>query len=349
MTIVHGKDFSDFEKTLKRRVNDFLRVENIDVQRKQLLKAAVLLSVWGASYCAFLLSSSPLIIYSIACFLGILHVIIIFNFGHDNVHVGRFRSKYLNAFFNNSFVLAGIDPEVWRYMHNVIHHTYTNIDGKDIDLETKGIIFLRFTRSRERSLFIKYQYITFPFLYLVLTLWWCLFKDVVFSIRNRNNKQFITRKAAFFTLLIVRKVINFSLFFVIPWQVSSNVVLAIVPFVIIHFSQSLFASLIIQTAHLSEKPRILQDSNLLTKHRDAHQLITSSSFSNTPIVNWLMGGLNFQIEHHLFPWLSYWYYPKIAAITRQTAKEFDLPYNYYESVGAAVLSHYRYMKHLSKA
>jgi len=61
-----------------------------------------------------------------------------------------------------------------------------------------------------------------------------------------------------------------------------------------------------------------------------------------------VGGLNFQIEHHLFPRISHVHYPALSAIVRETCAKFQLPYNYYPTVGGAVISHFRMLKAMGR-
>ena len=76
-----------------------------------------------------------------------------------------------------------------------------------------------------------------------------------------------------------------------------------------------------------------------------HQLYTTANFSPKNIlVNWYVGGLNFQIEHHIFPHISHVHYRKIASIIKSTAKEFNLPYNEFKTVRSALLSHFKFLK-----
>jgi linoleoyl-CoA desaturase len=65
-------------------------------------------------------------------------------------------------------------------------------------------------------------------------------------------------------------------------------------------------------------------------------------------VTWLVGGLNYQIEHHLFPRISHIHYPAISKIVQETCEKFDLHYNYFPTTRAAIASHYRFMKEMGR-
>ena len=80
----------------------------------------------------------------------------------------------------------------------------------------------------------------------------------------------------------------------------------------------------------------------------AHQMRTTVNFANSSAVcNWYTGGLNHQIEHHLFPSISHTHYEAIERIVRDTAQEFELPYKHFDTYGQALSSHYRFLQKLS--
>jgi linoleoyl-CoA desaturase len=80
-----------------------------------------------------------------------------------------------------------------------------------------------------------------------------------------------------------------------------------------------------------------------------HQIKTTANFAEkNKIISWLVGGLNFQIEHHLFPRVSHIHYPAISSIVRAHCVQFDLPYHSFPNVRQAVVSHIRTMKRLGQ-
>ena len=78
-----------------------------------------------------------------------------------------------------------------------------------------------------------------------------------------------------------------------------------------------------------------------------HQLFTTANFApQSKLVGWITGGLNHQVEHHIFPHISHVHYHTIAKIVRQTAQEFELPYHEHPSFGAALIAHLKQIKEL---
>jgi linoleoyl-CoA desaturase len=81
-----------------------------------------------------------------------------------------------------------------------------------------------------------------------------------------------------------------------------------------------------------------------------HQLLNTTNFSpGSKVTAWFIGGLNYQIEHHLFPQICHIHYPKISAIVAETAREYNLPYNVQKTFIHAIWEHGRMLKVLGKS
>ena len=122
----------------------------------------------------------------------------------------------------------------------------------------------------------------------------------------------------------------------------------ILGFVVMHYTAGLILSLVFQLAHVigeADMPLPDQKTGNLKNSWVVHQLKTTVNFSTkNRIVNWFTGGLNHQIEHHIFPNISHIHYTKISEIVKKTAKEFNLPYNEYKTTRSALLSHFKFLK-----
>jgi linoleoyl-CoA desaturase len=246
------------------------------------------------------------------------------------------------------YILAG-NVYNWQVQHNVLHHTYTNIQGHDEDLEAGRI--LRFSKHTKWRRFHKFQHYYSIFLYGLLTFNWALTTDFM------QTKRYLKQKLSYgkmpkptkqWTLLAVTKLIYFSIWIVLPivltdlswWKV-------LLGFFIMHYTAGLILSIVFQLAHVVGENEMYKpaEDGKMEKSWMVHQLFTTTNFSTkNKIVNWFTGGLNFQVEHHIFPNISHIHYPKIAEIVKKTAKEFSLPYNEYETTRKAILEHFRYLK-----
>jgi linoleoyl-CoA desaturase len=81
-----------------------------------------------------------------------------------------------------------------------------------------------------------------------------------------------------------------------------------------------------------------------------HQIHSTANFATSnKYLHWLLGGLNFQIEHHLFPRISHIHYPAISKLVKEACRESNIAYNEYTSMFTAVASHLLHLRRLGKA
>jgi linoleoyl-CoA desaturase len=248
------------------------------------------------------------------------------------------------------YILAG-NVFNWKVQHNVLHHTFTNIHGHDEDLEAGRI--LRFSRHAKWFPYHKFQHIYSVFLYGLLTINWAIFTDF------QQMKRYTSRKLSYLNSkrpslqwigLIISKIIYFSIWIVVPiifinapwWAI-------IIGFVVMHYTAGLILSTVFQLAHVIEdadmpKP---EKSGTMKNTWAIHQLLTTVNFSTkNSFVSWFTGGLNHQIEHHIFPHISHIHYANIGSIVKKTAQEFNLPYNEHQTTKSALFSHFKFLKQM---
>jgi linoleoyl-CoA desaturase len=250
------------------------------------------------------------------------------------------------------YILAG-NVYNWQVQHNVLHHTYTNIIGHDEDLDAGRVI--RFSKQAKWYKFHKFQHYYSIFLYGLLTFNWALttdFKQMRSYLKRKLSYGEFQKPAKQWTILAITKVLYFSIWLVIPivvldiawWQI-------LIGFFVMHYTAGLILSVVFQLAHVvdyTENP--IPDENGEMKNTWAvHQLFTTANFApKNWLVNFYTGGLNHQIEHHIFPNISHVHYNKIAKIVKETAKECNLPYNEYKTMRSAVIAHFKHLKDLGK-
>jgi linoleoyl-CoA desaturase len=128
------------------------------------------------------------------------------------------------------------------------------------------------------------------------------------------------------------------------WQV-------LLGFFIMHCTAGMIMSIVFQMAHIVEgvDQPIPNPSGNIENEWAIHQLQTTANFSRrSRIMNWFIGGLNFQIEHHLFPNICHIHYRKISHIVEKTALEYGLQYNMKTTFVHALVSHTRMLKSLGR-
>lgn len=343
-----------FHVALKQRVNDYFT----SIKKPSTGNAALLLK--GVLFCAcYVFLYIHLIFFTPAWWLCIPECILLggftaaigFNVMHDGSHGSFSKYKILNKIAGFSLNFLGASAIMWNMKHNIIHHTYTNIDGVDDDIEAGPL--LRFTASQKKYKFHKFQHYYFWFLYTLLHLMWIFVSDYrkyftrrigVVQLRKMTLKEHIAFWAAkiIYAFMVVALPI-YRLGFV-NWLLGFLLVSMVTGFII---------SIVFQLAHTVEHtnfPLPSEDSGKIENEWAIHQVVTTANFATgNRLISWLVGGLNFQIEHHLFPKISHVHYPAISKIIRKTCEEYGIQYIEYRKMSQAIVSHVAYLRRLGRA
>jgi linoleoyl-CoA desaturase len=345
------KDSAKFFRTLNKRVNAYFKDNKIKKTGNWKLYTKAILM-----FALFLVPLVLILTLNLPIWLQIVFIIIIgigmagvgMNVMHDANHDAFSSKKWVNKLMGSSiYILAG-NVYNWQVQHNVLHHTYTNIQGYDEDIDAGRII--RFSKHTKWLKIHKYQKIYSFFLYGLLTINWAITTDFIQSYKYLKRKLSygkLPKPATHWTKLIISKIIYYSLWIVLPlflgfvwWQV-------IIGFFIMHFTAGLILSIVFQLAHVMPNTEMpLPNKKGSMKNTWAiHQLFTTSNFApKSWLVGFFTGGLNYQVEHHLYSNISHIHYKKIAVIVKETAREFSLPYNEYKTFWKAISEHYKQLK-----
>jgi len=272
---------------------------------------------------------------------------------HDANHGGYSSRPWINTVMSFSLNLIGGNSFNWKVQHNVLHHTFTNIHEVDEDISPRGV--LRMAPDSKWRPMHQFQHWYAWFLYGLLTFVWIVFKDFTRLGRYTASGLVAKQKASIvneWIILLITKVVYFGYILVLPyfvlgiawWQVFLG-------FFIMHYISGFILAIIFQPAHVvegTEYPSIDADGNL-ENNWAIHQLHTTTNFAQkSRIFSWYVGGLNFQVEHHLFPQICHVHYRKIAPIVEATAKEFGIPYKTKRTFVIALAAHWRLMKELGR-
>lgn len=315
--------------------------------------------------CIYLMPMVLLSYFNIASFWFIIFLALICGLGmagiglcvmHDANHHSFSSSKLINRLVGYlSMILLGGFALNWRIQHNVIHHTYTNIPGYDEDIDPPSPL-LRFEPESTLRWFHKAQWLYAWILYGLMTLSWYITKDYKQLIRYYKKGLLATEQKTFtveFIKLIINKIL-YTCFILLPFIYNPQLTFGLwfLFFLITHFTAGAILALIFQSAHVVT-PAVYpmpSDAGQIESSWAEHQLATTANFSpKSKWFSWLIGGLNYQIEHHLFPNISHVHYSKIAPIVIETAKEFNLSYHQFKSFGAALMSHQKMLWSLGRA
>jgi linoleoyl-CoA desaturase len=347
---------TEFVKILRQRVDAYFKENNLSKTGgiKLKLKAVFMFCLYTVPYFLMLFGviTNPWILLGMCVLMGFGMAGIGFSVMHDANHGSFSRKQWLNKFLGFSINFLGGNVNNWKAQHNIMHHSFTNIEGYDEDIRPASI--LRFSPHSEKKKIHKYQYLYAWFLYGFMTLSWTFTKD--FEDVSRYNKMGLLKqlKTTFkkeMVLIIATRVVYFLYMVVLPlvfmdiawWQL-------IIGFFTVHFVAGLTLALIFQLAHVMEETDFpLPSKGSVLNQWAVHQLSTTLNFANkNHLLSWFIGGLNFQVEHHLFPNISHIHYKHIAPIVEKTAREFNLPYYSQPSFIKALSSHGRMLYHLGR-
>lgn len=271
---------------------------------------------------------------------------------HDANHGAYSKNKTINNMLGFLVNFLGSYHINWKIQHNVLHHSFTNIHGMDEDIDNA---IMRFSPNRPGSKKFKLQSFYGPFVYLLLSLYKFASKDIEQLIRfNRNDlysAQGLTFKQAK-TQLIFHKIWYIGMILVLPIIVmSAPWWVVVLGFILMQFVCGVILALVFQAAHVLEETTFsVPDSDGNVESNWAiHQMETTANFAHGGrIFSWFIGGLNYQIEHHLFPNICHVHYRDLSVIVKETAKEYGVPYITFPSFYSALKSHFKFLHKLGK-
>lgn len=349
------KQQQDFATAVRKNVNHYFREKGISIKGNLSMwfQTIAMLSFYIVPYILLLtLPMSNWAAILMVVFMGIGMAGIGMCVMHDAVHGSYSEKEWVNKMLGATMYLLGSNVLNWKIQHNILHHTYTNIEGQDEDIASRGPI--RLSQHAPLKKIHHYQYIHAFFFYGLMTIS-KLTKD--FTQLAAYNKAGITQqqhvnptleylKMVFVKVIYLLAIIGLPIMFTefTWWQV-------LIGFFIMHWTSGCILSTIFQMAHVvegTEQP-LPNAEGIIEGEWAVHELRTTSDFArNNLFLNWYIGGLNFQIEHHLFPNICHIHYRKIAPIVEKTAREFGFYYNLKPSFFDAIRSHVRRLKELGR-
>ena len=270
---------------------------------------------------------------------------------HDANHGAYSSNQRVNKFIGSVMYLIGGNPANWRIQHNVLHHSFTNVDGLDEDISPAPI--LRFSPTKPRRPMHKYQHIYAYFLYALMTVLWSTTKDFKQVLRYKRMGLAKTQNRSsegIFWEIIISKLFYYAIFLVLPLIYSATPwYFTFLGYAIMHLLCGFILGIVFQPAHVMPKMEFVKPTEKGTVENSwaIHELHTTSNFApDNKILSWYVGGLNFQVEHHLFPNICHIHYKPLSKIVRETATEFGIPYFSIPSFRQALSEHTKMLKAL---
>ena len=348
------EDKKEFFEELRKRVNIHFTENKISKHANN--------NMWAKTAFMLLLYFIPFILMVTGVVTGLWPVIgmwVLMGFGmsgiglsvmHDANHGSYSKNKNVNSALGFMINFIGGYHVNWKIQHNVLHHSFTNIHGLDEDIDKP---MMRFSPNQESKGVFKYQLYYAPFLYGVMTIFWLLAKDFDQLIKYNKMKllagQGLTLRKAVIHVLF-NKIWYMALFIALPmlivdllwWQ-------TLLGFLLMHFMSGLILAFVFQPAHVVQETDffIPDEHGSVENNWAVHQVMTTSNYANNSVFfSWYVGGLNHQIEHHLFPNICHIHYKNISPIVKKTALEYGLPYHEHRTFLGALISHFKLLNEL---
>ena len=341
-----------FFSSVKTNVDEYFKTNELRKTGnwKLYIKAAVLLPLAVGIYLFFLFGRYSALAGIILCLvMGFALVSIAFNVMHDACHGSYSRKKWVNELLGLTMNALGSNAFIWKIKHNVLHHTYTNIDGIDDDIVKSPL--LRLCPTQKWAPAHKWQFIYMFPVYSLSTILWVFVTDMM---KYFSRKIVVTEMKISLTQHFIfwgSKFLYICFYIFLPiiflgWQSW------LIGYLLVNCTIGLTIALVFQLAHVVEKTSFehagVQAKTINTEWA-IHEVNTTANFAPGNIfISWFVGGLNYQVEHHLFPRVSHIHYPDISKIVSEQCKKFGLPYHCYPTMAAAIASHIRVMKQLGR-
>lgn len=357
-TVRFGRDTTGFAKTLRQRVEAHFKEKNISkkADHRMVLKTIVMLSAYFGPLALITLgvTGGGWTFWVAEIVMGLALAGIGMAVMHDGNHGAYSDNKTVNRLVGGVLEMVGGNSEMWQIQHNVLHHTFTNIDGLDEDIDPGPV--LRFSPLKPLKPWHRLQHFYAWFFYGLMTLIWVTYKD--FKALKKYKKFGLLKRMGkshkgLMTRIILAKVLYYPIVVGLPLAFSGlGAGQVLLGWLLMHFIGGLTLGIVFQPAHVMEDHdyALAQKGHIMEDDPMSHQLKTTCNFgTKSRLFTWYSGGLNHQIEHHLFPHICHIHYPDIAPIVKATAEEYGLPYRADTSFFGALKLHTQQLRELGRA
>lgn len=341
-----------FLKNLRKKVDQYFAEHNLHSSggNKVFSKGILMVGTAILLYVTLVFFTPVTPVALILCMLlGLNFAAIGFNVMHEGGHQSFSQYLWINKISAHFLNVLGGNAHYWRIKHNVNHHTYTNVEGLDSDIDVKP--FMRLHADQPLRSFHRFQHIYWVVLYGVSYLAWIFYDDFKKYFSGKITPDAVptahTPKEHF--VFWLTKLTYIGLYMVIPMYVV-GILPWLVGFLVGTITCGLAISIVFQLAHVVESTEFHTMDEIKSEYEWAvHQLHTTANFATSnKLLHFLLGGLNFQIEHHLFPRISHIHFPAISKLVRETCEEYNIVYQEYSSMFSAIASHWMHIKKMGR-
>ncbi|MDR3716296.1 MAG: acyl-CoA desaturase [Puia sp.] len=315
-------------------------------------KTGVLIPSAVIIYLSLLIFSMPAALGMVLCaLLGLILASIGFNVMHDACHGSYSAKGWVNDLMGLSLNALGGNAFIWKFKHNIVHHTYTNVDGIDDDIAKSPL--MRQCSTQKWSPAHRFQHIYVVLVYAISSFAWVLMMDFNKYFKKRIVHTPLQKMDSREHIVFWLSKLLYAVFYVIVPVLCVGWKSWAIGFTCMHLAMGLVLALVFQLAHVVENTEFAyigeHDTKKLEEEWAIHQVKTTANFApKNKWISWYVGGLNYQVEHHLFPRISHVHYPAIRNIVKQTCEQFDIVYNEFPTMTKAIASHFRMMRQLGR-
>jgi linoleoyl-CoA desaturase len=315
-------------------------------------KSAIILTWFVASYVLLVfVAQSWWIGMLLAVSVALAAAAIGMNVQHDGSHGGYSDSKLVNGIAAVTLDIIGGSSYLWRWKHNVLHHSFTNIEGADDDINVGPLG--RLAPEQPRYRLHRFQHFYMWPLYGFVALKWHLVDDFKEVIRGQVGTRKVPPPGGKDLAIFVGGKIVFALIaFAIPALMHPIWVVALF-YCFTAITIGIVLGIVFQMAHCVEEadfPTPIDGSNRMEDEWAVHQTVSTVDFArHNRLLSWYIGGLNFQIEHHLFPKICHLHYAELAPIVESVCAEFGIKYSSHRTLRSAMSSHYHWLRRMGRA
>ncbi|MCK7557004.1 acyl-CoA desaturase [Chitinophaga sedimenti] len=314
-------------------------------------KTAVLIPAALAIYVSVLtVSMPPLLAIGLCAMLGLILASIGFNVMHDACHGSYSTRNWVNETLGLTLNALGGNSFIWKHKHNIIHHTYTNVDGVDDDIAKSPL--MRHCQTQRWVPMHRIQHLYVPFMYAISSFAWVFGNDFQkYFARKVNTTPLKTMSTTDHVVFWLSKLLYVAFYIVVPllfvsWQAW------LVGFAAMHITLGFTLAVVFQLAHVVEETEFEVagiEPTQIESEWAVHQIKTTSNFApDNKIISWYVGGLNYQVEHHLFPRIAHIHYPALSKIVAEECRKHNLTYHCMPTMTSAVISHFKVIRMLGK-
>jgi linoleoyl-CoA desaturase len=341
----------DFFHILRKRTDEYFQQNNLKktgdfrLYSKTIILFTSLITLYV--WLVFFTPQYAAVSLLLCAIMGVNLAAIGFNVMHDGAHGSYSSNPTINNIMGFALNIMGGNVYIWKLKHNGNHHTYTNVDGHDDDIDIKP--FLRVHKGQPKKFIHNYQHFYGIFLYGLTYFFWVYYNDFYKYFRSKVADHTPLKKMSLkdHVYFWFSKVLYTFVFIVFPiTQVG------LLPLIIGYATMVAVCGIVIavvfQLAHVVEDTEFVTPKNEVEQIENewaVHQLHTTVNFATkSKFLNWLLGGLNFQVEHHLFPSISHVHYPELNKIVKETCQEYNVKYKEYKTFVQAIHSHFAHLK-----